>query len=150
MGEDNRRRQYWINPTFQKRFVRAMLYLELFGVVAAAGVAGLGWLFLVFVNYFDFHWIVYVLILTIFTSLVASAVAYVTIHTSHRICGPIFRVMEHLKMIQEGMDPPPIQTRENDYFQDLVEAVNDTLSMFEKLKSKRTFDQADTSAPPKV
>ena len=54
------------------------------------------------------------------------------IYFSHRIAGGIYRVVEDLKMIAGGKkELHKLKVRENDYFQELPEAINQTFESFE-------------------
>lgn len=43
---------------------------------------------------------------------------------SHRIAGPLFRIISCVDMLVEGKDIPPIRLRDNDQFKDLAESLD--------------------------
>jgi len=43
---------------------------------------------------------------------------------SHRIAGPLFRIISCMDMLVEGKDIPPIRLRDNDQFKDLAESLD--------------------------
>ena len=53
---------------------------------------------------------------------------------SHRFAGPMVRVRRTLKEIASGESPPPIKFRDDDYWVDLANEINDVAAMVSRLK----------------
>jgi ABC-type sugar transport system permease subunit len=110
MKNSNRRRRYWINPSFQSRYLRRILLLELI-VVALTAVLSLG-LALVLVNQSldpGPTWqriFIYFVLLAI---AVGCGLIWLGIRVSHRICGPVYRIQLTLAAFEAGGAPRPHQ-----------------------------------------
>lgn len=56
-------------------------------------------------------------------------IAYDTLMVSHRVAGPMFRVRKELELLAKGESTPGVQLRQQDFFQDVVEPINEIREM---------------------
>ncbi len=65
----------------------------------------------------------------VLASLVVMAMgALYSLLISHRVAGPIVRVMNYLNGYSQAQEPSPVRFREDDYFLELADAVNQFVS----------------------
>ena len=50
------------------------------------------------------------------------------IYLSHKVAGPLYRFHSHLTRVSRGDEPTPVHFRDGDYFQELAQAYNATLT----------------------
>ena len=124
MKEKNRRRRYWINASFQRRFLILIVTLE-FNVLAAAALLPIGLTYVLMNPKFNtmpvwevFSALIGVVVLTV------GFLVFLTIRFSHRICGAAYRIQKSLEALGRGENPGAIHLREGDEFQELADAFN--------------------------
>lgn len=145
MVQDTRRRQYWVNPRFQRRFIRTILWLELAVVGAVACLVGLGWFIFLLADQFVFHVVVYIGLFLLIAGGLIGSIVFITVRTSSKICGPVFKMLDHMNTLSQGGHTEPLKIRADDYFEELEEAFNDLLDFIEKLRMKETFETPDSN-----
>ncbi|MBI1785758.1 hypothetical protein HYR69_11495 [Candidatus Sumerlaeota bacterium] len=146
MNQLDRRQTSWINPEFQGRFVRTMLMLQVVAMIAGGTIIGLGWcVFGYLPGVMEFHPIVYGVMFLIGAGAIGGGVLLYAIQTSHKICGPLHRVIQCLKSVQRQEHPGPIEFRYDDYFKELEEVVNDTIELLYDQEVSETFRRSEPS-----
>lgn len=133
MNNPKPRRQYWINPPFQTRIVRAILLF----VLVIVGETGL---FAALVAYVLLNpaavqgsMLTYMSIALFAAAISVSAIfVWLGVRISHRICGPIYRVIKDLEAVRRGEKKGPIRLRKGDEFQELAAALNETFDVFKE------------------
>ncbi len=140
MSPSDRRESKWINPEFQNHFLKTVFMLEGLAMFAGASLMAVAWcVFYLMPGAFVFHWSIYLGIFLVASVCISLGVVGITLRTSHNICGPIFRVIECLKALRRHEHPGFIQFRQDDYFKELEEAVNDTLEVIYDQEDYNTF-----------
>lgn len=145
MVNANRRSQYWVNPPFQRRFLRTILLLELKVLAAVACLAGLGWFFYFMSGQFAFNSLAYVAAFIVIAGAAIGGIILVTVRTSAKICGPVYRMLDMMREVSQGGHCAPLKIRAEDYFEELEEGFNDMLDYIEKAKSRETFEESDST-----
>jgi nitrogen fixation/metabolism regulation signal transduction histidine kinase len=129
MKKDNRRRQYWIDPSFQGRYMAQILELGL-AVVVVTIVVTLAVAFALISPGFEFG-MGWPRIFGIFGTMLALCLVvtgWLGVRISHRLCGPIYRMRQDLAAIRDGKDARPIKLRDGDAYQDLADEINMTVA----------------------
>ncbi|MEN6627570.1 MAG: hypothetical protein ABFD69_15205 [Candidatus Sumerlaeia bacterium] len=129
----NRRRHFWINPTFQTRYIARIFALQVL-TMAATAVFTLMLAFVLFDERFKVGpgWNQIFAAFVVIAMLVAAGVAWLGVRISHKICGPAFRIAADLKSFREGQPTRPIRLREGDDLGELAEALNQTIEHWQK------------------
>ncbi len=128
MKPNNRRRRYWINPPFQRRFLTRILLLELIVVVATAILSlYLALLLLSPAIETGPRWTGILTGYVLLTIIVGAVLIYLGIRVSHQICGRVHHIRQVLEQIRRGGESRSIQLRESDELQDLAKEINATL-----------------------
>jgi signal transduction histidine kinase len=118
-GEKNRRRQFFIDRSFQTWFIIKFCML----IVSTSVLAGvLIYLFnrqTTTVAFEDLKVIVPIMMqmLVIVTILVGVSTVFVALFTSHRIVGPLYRMKTELEKMKRGNLSSPIKVRSKDQLQ---------------------------------
>jgi len=143
MPGTNRRKNYFIEKSFQARFILKFCMLVVLG-----GVLTIGILFLLgkrstTVAVVDSRVVVkttadFLLPLLIQTAavvmiLVGTATIFVTLFVSHKIAGPLYRLKKAMQELAEGNLSAQMKLRKLDQLQDIADAFNE---MTRKLKEK--------------
>jgi uncharacterized protein involved in cysteine biosynthesis len=64
----------------------------------------------------------------VYTSIITVLfVGFMSLGFSHKIVGPIFKIKKELKKMKDGEEINPIKLRDDDYFKDLAEDINNLL-----------------------
>ncbi len=125
---DNRRRRYWINPSFQGRYLAAILLLELVVAVITAAIT-LGLAFVLMSPSFSAgpSWHMTFAIVVVMILALAAALVRLGVRVSNRTCGPVYNILNKLAAIRRGENPGPIRLREKDELKELAESINQTV-----------------------
>jgi hypothetical protein len=128
MDDKNRRRQHWIDPRFQGKYLLQILGLELL-VAVVTMVMTLALVATLFSSGFEhglgwnriFYCFVGMLILS------SAVMTWIGVRVTHRICGPVYRMRQDLVAIRVRSSERPIKLRDGDEFQDLADEINRTV-----------------------
>ena len=128
MKQNNRRRHYWINPSFQSRFLTRILILEVIVIMVTALLS----LFLALLIVSPAiqtgpTWGGILTSFVLLTLVMGVLLVWLGIRVSHRICGPVHHIRQVLKSIREDGATRTIQLRNTDELQELAEDINATL-----------------------
>lgn len=140
MVPTERRQTSWINPTFQGKFVKTLLLMNCVAMVVGGLILATGWFLLAYMPaQLDFPMPVYFLVFLVCAGALGAVITYMTVEISHRICGPVHRVLQVLESVQRNEHPGPVMFRQTDYFYELEESVNATLDMLYDHEVFETF-----------
>jgi methyl-accepting chemotaxis protein len=138
-----RRRNYFIEKSFQARFILKFCILVVFAgllTIAALYIMGLGSTTVSIVNSrvvvkstADFLLPVLIQTLLVVMVLAGAATILVTLFVSHQIAGPLYRLRKAMEQLSEGDFKVEIKLRSNDQLKELVDTFN---TMVRKLKAK--------------
>lgn len=149
MNQKNRRIKYFINPEVQIGYIKFLfLYWFVYFSISIIGFLGI---FIVQLNADDTREVTYRLVqiyqnnfiyLFIFMLFHFSASLLMGLYFfrsfSHRVCGPIYNIEKRIKEMNENPDLDnysEIKTRTNDYFQPLVDQLNQLLKTKKIIKA---------------
>ncbi len=149
MPASNRRKKLLINPDFQIKFLKNLLFLN----VAVCGIFYLAHAYFfwqgrelgrsiplpadhVFFRFIDEQQRTMNLISLGTMCVVSGLIIAFGLVYSHRIAGPIFRLQKFLKEKREGTEKGQLSFRENDYFPEVAHAVNDYFAADSKKETK--------------
>ncbi|MEZ4815587.1 MAG: hypothetical protein R3A80_10340 [Bdellovibrionota bacterium] len=151
----NKRKVLLINPNFQLKFLRNLVYLNVL-VCTAFYCAQLYFFWQsrelgrgialppdhVFFQFIDEQQrsMTWMSIGTI--SFVSMLICGFGLLYSHRIAGPIYRLQTYLKGRSEGVEKGPLKFRDADYFPELAEAVNNFIESDLEKKHKTKHKKA--------
>lgn len=145
-----KRRQYYIDKKFQRRFIMQFLLIILVGGLLSVGLTMLTSQDTLTSSYDGTRLAIEktsvaimpsVIVTNIITTCVISIIAAVVmLLVSHKIAGPMFRFESDLKVIAEGDLQKKIQIRNGDQFVGMVKNLNE---MVESLNTKMTEIQQD-------
>lgn len=159
--QPHRRRIHYIKKDFQFQFIFRFCLLVLLGAVVSTAVLSLlsqGSLTSSFQNsrLVIERTSIAILPVVIYTNLItlvliALATIFVTLYTSHKLAGPMFRFESDLKIIGEGDLTKVVRLRRKDQLTDLVESLNTMRAgLHDKvLDVSRTADRLADSAREK-
>ena len=132
----NRRRNYFIDKSFQFKFIIKFCMLI---IIASLLTGSLIYYFnqktttvafeklkVVIKSTSSFIFPIVLQILVIVTLLVGIGTVFVTLFTSHKIAGPLYRLKAELEKIKDGNLSSPIQIRTGDQLQKVASEFNDT------------------------
>lgn len=137
------RKQQWVDHKIQSTIVRRVTFYWLtcisfltFTLLLVATVADPSKFFFqhlstVFVRF----WPVYLLMGALLPLTIIDA-----IRLSHRMAGPIFRLKKHLANIAEGQEAQPLAFRDDDFWQDLAEHVDQAMAKVAETNSASSSD----------
>jgi methyl-accepting chemotaxis protein len=130
---NNRRRRYWINPSFQGRYLATILLLELLVALVSAGIT-LGLAFVLMSPAFSAgpSWRMTFGVTLAMIVLLAGALVWLGVRISNRTCGPVYNMLAKLAAIRRGEEPGPIKLREKDELKELAESINQTVDYLSK------------------
>lgn len=75
----------------------------------------------------------------ILTAVAAGVVLFFgAIYLSHRVAGPVFRLVDHLEKMAAGETVEDVKFRKNDFFPELARACNQQFELFRKFRKKAT------------
>ena len=144
MEQTYKRKQFFIDPSFQAKFI---LKFCLIVIVSSVLIGGAIFLFTrgsttvaientkVFVKpTSDFIRPILILVLALVTFLGALAVLILTLFVSHRIAGPVYRLRREIDALREGDLVRNFKIREHDQLQALSDSLN---LMASTLRSKQ-------------
>lgn len=125
---ETRRRRYWIDPGFQKRFLFMLLTIEIITLgVGALMPTFLAFLFIYPVTESASDVTKILGAFTIVAFFASASLAYLSIRISHTICGPAYRLQVALKQLKNGEKPEKIVLRKGDELRELVDLFNETV-----------------------
>jgi methyl-accepting chemotaxis protein len=144
-----KRRQYFIKKDFQTKFIVKFCLLILAGVIISTVVVFLftrgtltssfehGRLVIKNTSLAILPAVMYTNIVTL--GLISLASILVTLFVSHKIAGPLFRIVEDLKIIEQGDLTKKISFRGKDQLTELADSINKTTtSLHEKVFTIQT------------
>ncbi len=129
----NRRRRFWIDPSFQRRYLVRILLLQIL-TMAATAVFTILLAFILFSPGFSLgpQWTQILLAFVVIALVLAACLARLGVRISHKICGPVYRIAADLKSFREGAPIRPIKLRKGDDLGDLAGALNETIEHWQK------------------
>jgi len=128
-GKSNQRKQFWIDPSFQRRYLRMITAIALLTLVYGTVLP-------------------LVIIGTMMVGAIWMIIAHLGIRASHKLCGPIYRILAELKAIDRGELPKPIVLREDDELQDLAKAFNKLVAMVSEQRAAGAVHVAPSGPAP--
>jgi methyl-accepting chemotaxis protein len=141
-SDTNRRRNYFIEKSFQTKFILKFCTLVVLGGLATIGILyymGMRSTTVAIVNSSvvvkstaDFLLPILIQTAVIVMVMVGIATILVTLFVSHKIAGPMFRLKKAMHAVGEG-DLSEIKLRELDQLQDIAQSFN---SMVRRLKER--------------
>jgi methyl-accepting chemotaxis protein len=153
----NRRRNYFINKRFQVMFIINFCILVIAGTAVSGGI--IYWMSrsavtstfensrLVIKSTADFI-LPSVLLSSIFVIIaVGFATIVVTLFTSHRIAGPLYRMQKDLEAISQGDLNVRFSLRKNDEIKALADTLNDMTEVFRRniLNTSKAISEAEAA-----
>ena len=142
-GSTERRRNYFIEKSFQARFVSKFCILVVCGgllTITTLYIMGMGSTTVSIVNSrvlvkstADFLLPVLIQTFLVVVVLAGAATILVTLFFSHQIAGPLYRLKKAMEQLSEGDFKVEIKLRQADQLKELAETFN---TMVRKLKAK--------------
>jgi hypothetical protein len=141
----NRRRRLLIDPQQQTRMLMGMALVP--SIILAATGAGLAWLYteidaqLVRSNVSMPLVLAGFLVATCFLCAAIAVLLWQGLKTSHRVYGPIYRIVRTLTLVREGDWSKRIKLRDGDHLTELADHLNTFLDWLEKRQGGKTAEQ---------
>ena len=133
----HKRRKYWIDNEFQGRFLMAILKVEFL----ILGLSTILPFLLAFILYLpssaetlNLPLIIFAIFLV--TVITTVCIVYMSVHLSHRIAGPMYRIKIALESMKQGEKPKRITLRKGDQLQELANLFNEVFDLIETPESK--------------
>jgi len=122
MERMKQRRQYFIDPEFQSKFVLKFCLIVGLSFALVGGVALLAFSGMTIDNFLFLVFFPMLFIVGVFSSL---AVGILTLLASHKIAGPLFRIRKEIELVQGGDLRRQFHIRSGDQLQDLAQSLNE-------------------------
>lgn len=142
-GASERRRNYFIEKSFQVRFILKFCILVVCGGLLTIGLlyaTGMNSTTVSIVNSRvvvkstgDFLLPILIQTFLVVIVLVGAAAILVTLFVSHKIAGPLYRLKKAMEQLSEGDFKAEVKLRQQDQLKDLADTFN---TMVRKLKAK--------------
>lgn len=142
-GSAERRRNYFIERTFQARFILKFCVLVVSAgllTMAALYIMGIGSTTVSIVNSrvvvkstADFLLPVLIQTLLVVIILAGAATIFITLFVSHQIAGPLYRMKKAMEQLSEGDFKVEVKLRSSDQLKELADTFN---TMVRKIKAK--------------
>jgi HAMP domain-containing protein len=142
-GSSERRRNYFIEKSFQVRFILKFCILVVCGgllTITALYIMGMGSTTVSIVNSrvvvkstSDFLLPVLIQTFLVVMVLVGAATILVTLFVSHKIAGPLYRLKKAMEQLSDGDFKAEMKLRQKDQLKELADTFN---TMVRKLKAK--------------
>jgi methyl-accepting chemotaxis protein len=145
MESKNRRKIFLINPKLQYNFIGFSLLMSLISIaIFYLATIYLFWRFEqtgynvgipeghIFFRFIKDQRSMMDIILLVAAPIISIVCCYINIKLSHRVAGPIYRMIEHLKVINASNELNEVKFRENDYFMELQDEFNKFIKTVEK------------------
>lgn len=142
-GKSNQRKQFWIDPSFQRRYLRMITAIALMTLVYGT-VLPLVIGFTLDPPKTPFGWALLIIIGTMMVGAIWMIIAHLGIRASHKLCGPVYRIRAELEAIDRGEIPKRIVLREDDELQDLAEAFNKLIGMVAEQRTAGAVQMASS------
>ena len=146
-GKSNQRKQFWIDPSFQRRYLRMITAIALLTLVYGT-VLPLVIGFTLDPPQTPLGWALLIIIGTMMVGAIWMIIAHLGIRASHKLCGPVYRIRAELEAIERGEIPKPIVLREDDELQDLAVAFNKLIGMVSEQRAAGAVQVAPSGAVP--
>lgn len=141
------RRKYFVDPAVQGAVVRQAVYYWLCGSIVFLLFISLYRLIPnALINGWDGQQVWYHLgPLAISSAVFLPFVLYRAIRFSHRFVGPMVRFRQVLDQLANGEPVPPIKLRDNDYWKDFAQQLNEVSA---RLAERQPLNQTETKPEP--